>query len=186
MSGARSGAGLIQAPAGAGLIEALYREHHGWLTGWLRRKSGCPQRAADLCHDTFLRLLAHARLPALDAPRAYLLVTANRLLLNHWRHARVENEALASLAALTEDDHAPDAAHEAAVRELLEQVVRMLLDELDPRTRRAFWLARADGLTYAEIGAELGVSTSRVKQLLAAALAHCHQRLQQARDALSG
>lgn len=38
-------------------VAELYTDHHTWLHGWLRRKLGCSHRAADLAHDTFLRLL---------------------------------------------------------------------------------------------------------------------------------
>ena len=37
------------------IVEVLYQDHHSWLTGWLRRKLGCPQNAADLAQDTFIR-----------------------------------------------------------------------------------------------------------------------------------
>ena len=36
----------------------LYRDHHGWLRGWLLRRLNVPAEAADLAQDTFLRLLA--------------------------------------------------------------------------------------------------------------------------------
>ena len=38
-------------------VQTLYSEHHGWLQGWLQRKLGNRCDAADLAHDTFLRLL---------------------------------------------------------------------------------------------------------------------------------
>ncbi|WZB75780.1 sigma factor [Achromobacter insuavis] len=39
------------------ILKTLYAEHHGWLRSWLRRKLGCPEQAADLAQDTFLRVL---------------------------------------------------------------------------------------------------------------------------------
>ncbi|WP_350649943.1 sigma factor, partial [Pseudomonas sp. HY13-MNA-CIBAN-0226] len=39
-------------------VEVLYNDHHHWLTGWLRRKLGCPDNAADLAQDTFIRVLS--------------------------------------------------------------------------------------------------------------------------------
>lgn len=41
-------------------ITELYQDHHGWLHGWLRKKLGCSHQAADLAHDTFMRLLTLA------------------------------------------------------------------------------------------------------------------------------
>ncbi|MDU5679729.1 sigma factor, partial [Pseudomonas aeruginosa] len=43
-------------PADASLHDAvshLYQDHHGWLQGWLRRRLGCAENAADLAQDTF-------------------------------------------------------------------------------------------------------------------------------------
>ncbi len=54
-------------PADASLHDAvshLYQDHHGWLQGWLRRRLGCAENAADLAQDTFARLLASRRVPA--------------------------------------------------------------------------------------------------------------------------
>ena len=39
-------------------IDALYMCHSDWLFAWLRRKLACPEEAADVLHDTFMRVLA--------------------------------------------------------------------------------------------------------------------------------
>lgn len=44
------------------IFERLYLDHHDWLAGWLRGRLGCSQDAADLAHDTYLRLLGRPRL----------------------------------------------------------------------------------------------------------------------------
>jgi DNA-directed RNA polymerase specialized sigma24 family protein len=46
----------VQSPHGE-LVGALYRDHRGWLLGWLRRNVACAERAEDLSQDTFVRLL---------------------------------------------------------------------------------------------------------------------------------
>ena len=53
--------GEIKAAPG---LNVLYRDHGDWLTGWLRRQTGCSQRAEDLRQDTFVRLLTKPELPA--------------------------------------------------------------------------------------------------------------------------
>jgi hypothetical protein len=54
----------VLAPACPSLpFESLYAEHHGWLHGWLRKKLGNAGDAADLAHDTYLRILATGRAP---------------------------------------------------------------------------------------------------------------------------
>ncbi|WP_313062038.1 sigma factor, partial [Pseudomonas rhodesiae] len=44
-------------------LHLLYRDHHGWLQGWLRKRLGDREHAADVAQDTFLRLLVSGRFP---------------------------------------------------------------------------------------------------------------------------
>jgi len=37
-------------------LHLLYRDHHGWLQGGLRKRLGDREHAADVAQDTFLRL----------------------------------------------------------------------------------------------------------------------------------
>lgn len=159
-------------------VSTLYRAHHGWLTHWLHRRLRCPQDAADLSHDTFLRLiLGDQPLDALREPRAYLLVIASRLLINRHHRKRVEEEALRQVAILLETQDQRGPAETTAARNLLLSVLKLLVDELPEKPRRAFLLARLEGLSYRQIARQLDVSESSVKQYLARALAHCHARL---------
>lgn len=168
------------------IIDTLYRAHHGWLTAWLKKKMTCPHHAADVSHDTFIRLLSLPEIPSLREPRAYLLVIANRLMINLNRKRRVEEETLHGMAMLVSGQSGQDAAHVSAVRQLLENVLYMLIEELDERTRKAFLMSRVDGMTYTEIAGVMNVSESRVKQHLVKALAYCHQRLYQFKAELHG
>lgn len=156
----------------------LYAAHNGWLNHWLQGRLRCPQDAADLSQDTFLRLiLGEQSLEALRDPRAYLMVIASRLMINRHHRRQVEEEALRQVAILVEtrDDRGP--AEIAAAHDLLVTVLRLLVDELPEKPRRAFLLARLEGLTYRQIARRLSVSESSVKQYLAKAFAHCHARL---------
>jgi RNA polymerase sigma factor (sigma-70 family) len=158
-------------------IAELYADHHGWLQGWLRKKVGCLHQAADIVQDTFVKLLSLPQLPLLREPRAYLLVTANHLLINQFQRRKLEEETLRTLAILAEDCQSRGPEDIAATRQLLGQTLLLLANELDEKPRRAFLMARVDGMSYAEIAAELDVSESSVKQYLAKVLAHCHARL---------
>jgi len=87
-------------------IDALYAGHHAWLRGWLSRKLGCAHRAADLAHDTFMRLLIRDEPIGADEPRAFLTTVAQRVLSNHWRREQIERAYLDVLAQRAEA-HAP-------------------------------------------------------------------------------
>lgn len=158
-------------------IARIYADHHGWLWSWLRRKIGCPEDAADLSHDAFLRLLNGEDPDRLREPRAYLLVVANRLLINRQRRRRVEQEALQQVAVLLERQEQRGPAQNVVARDLLAQVLFLITEELPEKPRRAFLMARVDGLSYRVIAERLGVSESSVKQYLAKVLSHCHARL---------
>jgi RNA polymerase sigma factor (sigma-70 family) len=153
-------------------IQTLYSDHHRWLQGWLWKKLRCTHRAADLAQDTFVRLLT-AKLPAqLDQPRAYLTTVARNVLLNHHRRQKLERAWLEELA-LVPPAFAPSAEDQAIVFETL-VAIDVMLDGLSIKARRAFLLNQLDGMTYAEIAADTGVSVSRVRQYMAQALACCY------------
>jgi len=154
---------------------ALYRDHHGWLLGWLRRKLDGADVASDLAQDTFVRVLrrGHARrMPALREPRAYLTRIAQGLLVDHWRRSDLEQAWLQTLAALPEQ-HAPSPETRQIV---LEALVRIdaALDTLKPAARSAFLMAQIDGLSCPQIAARLGVSLATAERYLAAGLRRCY------------
>lgn len=155
-------------------VAALYSNHHGWLHGWLRKKLGCSQRAADIAHDAFMRVLALAEPQSIKEPRAFLATTASRLLIDGARRRRIEQAYLEALAIQVEDAgfHDPEAVHVAI--QALERIFEML-QGLPAKPREAFLLNRLDGLGYSEIAVRLKVSPSMVKQYIAKVLVHCYQ-----------
>lgn len=157
-------------------VHALYSHHHGWLYDWLRRKLGNAHQAADLAHDTFVRLLSRREALALDElrePRAYLTTVAKGLVSNHWRRQQLEEAWAATLAALPEP-LAPAPEVRAILLETLVEIDR-LLDTLKPKVREAFLLSQLDGLTYKQIGERLGVGERMVKKYMAQAMLCCLQ-----------
>ena len=155
-------------------VHALYSDHHGWLQGWLRRKLGCTHRAADLAHDTFVRILSCRDAEAVGQirePRAYLTTIAQGLVSNHHRRQKLEQAWAEALAALPEP-LAPSPETQAILLETLVEIDR-LLDTLPGPVRQAFLLSQLDGLPQAEIALRLGVSVPTVKRYVARALVLC-------------
>ncbi len=150
----------------------LYSAHHGWLQGWLRKKLGCSEHAADLAQDTFLRLLASRRpLPALQEPRAYLTTVARGLLIDHFRREDIRLAYQQALAAMPEPLH--PSPEERLL--LLETLIRidMMLDTLPPQTRQIFLLSQLHEKTYAEIATRMDVSLITVKRHMQKAFLAC-------------
>lgn len=159
-------------------MRALYVDHHRWLLDWLRRRVGCAASAADLAQDTFVRLLdSRDALLGLREPRAFLTVTARRLLIDRGRRQRIEQAFLAEMAVLAQTAGfapSPEQIH-AAVESL--ELIGAALEGLATKPRQAFLLHHLDGLGHDEIAANLGVSARMVRKYLVQALLHCHQVL---------
>lgn len=154
-------------------IEHLYVDHHGWLQGWLRHRLHNAADAADLAHDTFVRVLQKRQAQPLQEPRAYLRTIARGLVIDLWRHRDIEQAWLETLAQVPAA-MAPCPETTALAIEALVAVDRML-DELPTRTRSIFLMAQLDGMPCPRIAQAMGVSLSTVERDLAKALRHCYQ-----------
>ncbi|WP_420995107.1 sigma-70 family RNA polymerase sigma factor [Cupriavidus sp. 30B13] len=151
---------------------ALYTDHHGWLCTWLRGRLGCTHRAADLAHDTFLRLLAREETLGIEEPRAFLTTVAKRVLSNYRRREQLERAYLDALARMPEP-LAPSPEERAMLLETLLEIDR-LLSGLPTEVKRAFLLSQLDGMGQADIAAQLGVSVTTVKRYLVRAATQCY------------
>lgn len=153
-------------------VESLYHDHHSWLTGWLRRRLGCPDSAADLAQDTFIRVLSAREPVTIIEPRAFLTTLAKRVLFNHYRRQDLERAYLDTLAQMPEMV-APSEEDKAIILQTLIELDQ-LLDGLPRLVKRAFLLAQVDGLTYTQIAVELGISVATVKRHLQKAALRCY------------
>ncbi|ARP81856.1 RNA polymerase subunit sigma [Bordetella genomosp. 8] len=153
-------------------LRVLYEDNHDWLCLWLRRRLDCGDEAADLAHDTFLRLLRKPEdMPGLREPRAYLTTIARGLLNDHWRRRSLERAWLEAVAALpAEATVSPEAL--LSMRQALHQL-DALLAGLAPQARNVFVLSQLEGLSYARIAARLGISERTVKRYMAQGFELC-------------
>ncbi|MGY2291314.1 sigma-70 family RNA polymerase sigma factor [Pseudomonas sp. SDO528_S397] len=153
-------------------IQDLYCEHHSWLHRWLDRKLGNASDAADLAHDTFMRLLTRPGTASLGAePRALLTHIAKGLMIDRWRRQDVERAYLHTIAHLPEPQ-VPSPETRWLILEALYRIEAMLRD-LPEKTRQAFLLSQIDGLTYPQIAQALGVSLISVKRYMREAFLAC-------------
>ena len=153
-------------------VQTLYRAHHSWLLGLLRRRLGAHEPAADLAQDTFVRLLTSRGAGPLREPRAYLNTVATRLTIQYFRRQAVERAYLESLASQP-GQTAPSPEDRLLVIEAL-CAISAVLDQLPARTREIFLLSQLDGLTYPEIGRRLGLTVNVVQKAMGTAFVHCH------------
>ncbi|CAM3596344.1 putative RNA polymerase sigma factor FecI [Pseudomonas reidholzensis] len=155
------------------LIDRWFRSEYRWLRTRVVKDVGCPHSAEDIAAETFAQLLTLRDLLSVRAPRALLGTIARRLMYEGWRRRDLEKAYRESLANQEEGYH-PSPEEQALVIEALLTVDR-LLDGLSSKAKTAFLLHQLDGLTYAEIAAELAVSPSRVQQYMVQAFKHIYQ-----------
>lgn len=153
----------------------LYLEHLCVVRGYLRARLQCVDTAADLAHETFVRLLARHAQDELRNPRALLLTIARNLAVDHFR-----SQGRASLCSLDEIGELaceqPGPERMAAVRQELGCLLTAI-DGLPPRCREVFIEVRFEGASQAEAAARFGISRNAVEKHLARALLRLHLAL---------
>lgn len=148
-----------------------YQNHQRWIYAWLSKKLGSSQDAADLTQDTFVKLLQKTEPMTIAEPRAYLTTIAHGLMVNHIRRRDIERAYLEQIAHLS-PAVVPSEESRAMALELLIKI-DTLLGGLSYKTQKAFLLSQVDGLTHAEIAADLRISVASVRLYIKKALLHC-------------
>ncbi len=160
-------------------VHSLFRRHAQGISRSLRKRGLDAETAADLTQDTFLRVLTSP--PAEQAfnynPEAYLHRVARNLVIDHIRRERrAANISLSDLDFTRIVDPSPSAETVVYAREKLALVARTLA-ELPERQQKAFFLHRMAGMTTAQVGGALGISTSGAWNLIRDAYEHIDARM---------
>jgi RNA polymerase sigma-70 factor (ECF subfamily) len=156
-------------------FDALYRAQAPRLLRLFSRRAD-GQEARDLVNEAFARLLGVERrlAGAVERPAAYLTRIAANLLKDR---ARVQRRTSDSHVPFDENVHgAVDDGQCHADRELLRRL-NEAVQCLRPRTREIFLLHRVEGLSYAQIADEVGMSAKGVKKQMAKALFELRREL---------
>lgn len=153
-------------------LQDVYHQHHDWLQGWLRKKTDNTWDAADIAHDTFVRVMLKDKLAQLGAePRALLVHIAKGLVIDHWRHQQVERAYYDTVVQLS-PDLLPSVEEQHVILDSLRQIDR-LLQSMPAQTRAIFLLAQLDALTYQQIADQLDISLITVKRHMRKAYLEC-------------
>jgi len=156
-------------------IQGLFRLHAKGIARSLMRRGMSGEAAADITQDTFERVLV--RQPKLEGatnnnPKAYLYRVSRNLGINQIRRdALIRTVDLDSEEAREQPDPSPSPEHIVYSRQCLLQTYRAL-EQLPARTRTAFEIHRLGERTIAEVGEELGISTTRAWTLIHQAYRH--------------
>jgi len=152
------------------------------LVRYLTTKVKNDEDANDLAQEALLRMHKFQQSGSLNNAKAFLYKTANNLVVDQIRRNQVHDkylsrEMMPSDSSGAEDKCAPSAERTASAEQELNLIYR-LLDKMPPKVRRAFLLHRGNDMSYADIAADMGVSTSMVEKYIAEALRLLRKELQ--------
>lgn len=140
-------------------VEGYYRNHGPMVLRRCRRLLRDEENAVDAMHDTFVNLLRASDRLADEAPASLLLRIATRVCLNRLRtqRRRPEDRDEAGLLAIA-------AADDPEARSVSRFVLQSIFGRERESTRVMAVLHYVDGLTFEEVGREVGLSAAAVRK----------------------
>jgi RNA polymerase sigma factor (sigma-70 family) len=156
----------------------LYLTHRHALVDYAAPIVGCRAKAEDVVQDAWLRFNQGAdNANPLTQPVGYLYRIVRNLAFDLNRRTSLENRHTTREDALDEHiSNTPSPEQQALHVDELRKL-QHALSRLPERTRQAFILHRLQGLTFQQIGAQLGISVSLAHQLVRDALTYCAEQL---------
>lgn len=151
-------------------FDTLYRSELPKLVRSLARRTANREDALDVAQEAFSRMARLGlRLGAVERPAHYLRRIATNLLRDHARAAERRPVELAlpvdEVALATEDPHRLLEARDSLLR------LEAALLKLKPKTRAIFIAHRVNGMSYAEIARQTGMTTKGVEKQMSKAIA---------------
>jgi RNA polymerase sigma-70 factor (ECF subfamily) len=143
-------------------LTELFQQHYGSLVRMLYRRTGDRDRAEDLAQETFARAVTAPP----DNPRPWLFAVALNLVREDGRRSVRQGRRLELLR--NEDGLAAPGPESELERNEAAATVRAALATLGDRDREAL-LLKAEGFSYDEIAATLGLAKGAVGTTLARA-----------------
>jgi RNA polymerase sigma-70 factor (ECF subfamily) len=159
------------------VFQKLYAEDWRDLCAFLRARFGPgPPDPEDVAQQAFLTLGERPAERAHESPRGFVFRVAINLVLDAKRRQGRSARALAGSVAVLEPESAPDVERTLIARQELD-LLKQVVAGMPPRHRLYLAANRFDGLSFAEIARQNGVSESLVRKTINEAVAACHRAL---------
>lgn len=156
-------------PASGQRVAEMFRDLDTTLRGYLRRRMRCREDAEDLAQEVYLRMTRHPDLGQVQCLKAFALQTALNLVRDRSRRSYTrslrQSVSIEHVELAGGDDPEQHATHDESL-----ELVMQALSRLPDSTCRALVMHRFEGLRYADIAKQLGVSVSMVEKHISAAL----------------
>ena len=162
-------------PSNGVFIQQLYVTHRTELCRYLVHKNRLSHaEAEDITQSAFAKFSALDDPQGVENPRAFLYKMATNLAIDFQRRNQVQDRYLLFSAA--DEMSAPGPEQVTDGKQRLGILSRALWG-MPKKRRQLLLMSRFDGLSYAEIGRQVGLSESVVRKHINNALADCHKAL---------
>ncbi len=164
-------------PSSSQFVSRIVARHGEDLLRFLSRRVATAADARDLAQEAYVRLLRIERQELITNPQAYLYRIAAHLVYEFELKRRSDAAGLRRWKEECIETAVPVAVDRAADAMVLRGRLGAAFKGLSPKCQAVLVMHRRDGMTYDEIGARLGISSSMVKKYLGIGLRHCRSRL---------
>lgn len=166
---------LVAARDDSDAFAEFWRAQHRDVLAFFARRTFDPEIAADLCAETFARVLVEIRRfdPARGSARQFLFAVASGELMRWQRRRAVSRRAQIRLGIRLDPDDRGDLDRVVDVVDaaVLRADLKAALASLSAADRAAVQLRVVEGLPYPEIADTLGVSLAAARKRVSRALA---------------
>ncbi len=173
----------VSMPDHSEALAEISRNHHAALVRFLTVRTGSAEDAKEIVQEAYAKMLALERPAGIGVVAGYLWRVAVNLAIDRKRH-RALHERFTRAAAPAAERQEFSAESIVEARERL-TIVERAIGELPPRCLEAFVLHVLKGLTFDEVGREMGISDRMAKKHVARALEYLQTCLDAANETRS-
>ncbi len=143
-------------------FETSLKPHEPMIRNWLASRYGVLCEVDDVIQETFLRVYEAKKKGDVSSPKAFFFAVARNVAVDQMRKNKLAHTELRAdwdeLDFLDEANGIEEATARNSELELLTEAIQ----SLPVQCRRVFTLAKVYGLSYRQIGDEMGISVNTV------------------------
>jgi RNA polymerase sigma factor (sigma-70 family) len=160
------------------LVAEIYQRYRQELCLYIASKFELDAgEAEDIVQSAFIRFADLDSVHDVENPRAFLYKATTNLAIDLKRHTKVKLGYAENMANVGQEaDERQDPARLTESRQRL-SILSSAMWNMPSKRRKLLIMNRFDGLSYAEIARQVGLSETVVRKHISKALADCHKAL---------
>jgi RNA polymerase sigma-70 factor (ECF subfamily) len=161
--------------------ELVFRRYYASLCAFATRFVRRPANAEEIVQEIFLKLWEKKASFSIDTSlKSYLFRAVYNSCHNQYTHEKIENKYISFLKETSVRNEAgSDPVHDSLAYKELNEKITEAIERLPAECKKIFKMSRFEGLKYAEIARELGVSVKTVETQISRALLRLRSELKE-------